>query len=39
MQLISYFKDFQSQSLQVHAVGLQKYSRRALTQDLVTILP
>ena len=37
-QILQYFEAFQSQSLQVHAVGLQKYSRRALTQELVTIL-
>lgn len=37
-QLISYFEAFQSQSLQVHAIGLQKYSRRVLTQELATIL-
>jgi glycosyltransferase involved in cell wall biosynthesis len=37
-QIVNYFEAFQSQSLQVHAVGLQKYSRRALTQELATIL-
>lgn len=37
-QLLQYFEAFQSQSLQVHAVGLQKYSRRALTQELANIL-
>ncbi len=37
-QIVQYFEAFQSQSLQVHAVGLQKYSRRALTQELVAIL-
>jgi glycosyltransferase involved in cell wall biosynthesis len=37
-QIVQYFEAFQSQSLQVHAVGLQKYSRRALTQELATIL-
>jgi glycosyltransferase involved in cell wall biosynthesis len=37
-QLLQYFEAFQSQSLQVHAVGLQKYSRRALTKELATIL-
>ena len=37
-QLLQYFEAFQSQSLKVHAVGLQKYSRRALTQELVAIL-
>lgn len=38
MQLLEYFEAFQSQSLHVHAVGLQKYSRRALTKELATIL-
>ena len=37
-QILQYFEAFQSQSLQVHAIGLQKYSRRALTQELATIL-
>ena len=37
-QILQYFEAFQSQSLQVHAVGLQKYSRRALTKELATIL-
>ena len=37
-QIVQYFEAFQSQSLQVHAVGLQKYSRRALTKELVAIL-
>ena len=37
-QIVQYFEAFQSQSLQVYAVGLQKYSRRALTQELVAIL-
>jgi glycosyltransferase involved in cell wall biosynthesis len=37
-QIVQYFEAFQSQSLQVHAVGLQKYSRRVLTQELATIL-
>jgi glycosyltransferase involved in cell wall biosynthesis len=37
-QIVQYFEAFQSQSLQVHAIGLQKYSRRALTQELATIL-
>jgi len=37
-QIVKYFEAFQLQSLQVHAVGLQKYSRRALTQELATIL-
>lgn len=37
-QIVNYFEAFQSQSLQVHAVGLQKYSRRALSQELATIL-
>ncbi|RBA28184.1 glycosyltransferase family 4 protein [Flavobacterium tibetense] len=37
-QILQYFEAFQSQSLQVHAIGLQKYSRRVLTQELVAIL-
>jgi glycosyltransferase involved in cell wall biosynthesis len=37
-QILQYFEVFQSQSLQVHAIGLQKYSRRVLTQELVAIL-
>jgi glycosyltransferase involved in cell wall biosynthesis len=37
-QILQYFEAFQLQSLQVHAIGLQKYSRRALTQELATIL-
>jgi hypothetical protein len=37
-QILAYFELFLRQELVVNAVGLQKYSRRALTQDLVRLL-
>ncbi|MBU2927046.1 glycosyltransferase [Winogradskyella psychrotolerans] len=33
-QLVSYFEAFQNNTLRVHAIGLQPYSRKALTQKL-----
>lgn len=37
-QVLTYFDAFLAKSLNVYPVGLQKYSRKALTKDLVAIL-
>ena len=36
--LLKYYQKYQNQNLKVHAVGLQQYSRKILTQQLVQIL-
>jgi glycosyltransferase involved in cell wall biosynthesis len=36
--LFKYYQEYQNQNLKVHAVGLQQYSRKSLTQQLVQIL-
>ena len=36
--ILNHFIAFQESNLEVHAIGLQKYSRRALTKTLVNIL-
>lgn len=36
--LLEYYQDYQNQNLKVHAVGLQQYSRKSLTKQLVQIL-
>ena len=36
--LLKYYQEYQNQNLKVHAVGLQQYSRKILTQQLVQIL-
>ena len=36
--LLKYYQEYQNQNLKVHAVGLQHYSRKSLTQQLVQIL-
>jgi glycosyltransferase involved in cell wall biosynthesis len=36
--LFKYYQEYQNQNLEVHAVGLQQYSRKSLTQQLVQIL-
>jgi glycosyltransferase involved in cell wall biosynthesis len=36
--LLTYYQEYQNQNLKVHAVGLQQYSRKSLTQQLVQIL-
>jgi glycosyltransferase involved in cell wall biosynthesis len=36
--LLKYYQEFQNQNLKVHAVGLQQYSRKSLTEQLVQIL-
>ena len=36
--LLKYYQKYQNQNLKVHAVGLQQYSRKSLTQQLVQIL-
>ncbi|WP_264558519.1 glycosyltransferase [Flavobacterium sp. N2270] len=37
-QISMYFEAFLNKNLNVHAVGLQKYSRKSLTEDLVQLL-
>lgn len=37
-KIIEYFEAFKSGSLQSHAIGLQKYSRKALTEHLAKLL-
>lgn len=37
-QILMFFDAFLAKNLNVHAVGLQKYSRKSLTKDLVDIL-
>lgn len=36
--LLKYYQEYQNKNLNVHAVGLQQYSRKSLTQQLVQIL-
>jgi glycosyltransferase involved in cell wall biosynthesis len=36
--LLKYYQEYQNQNLKVHAVGLQQYSRKSLTEQLVQIL-
>ena len=36
--LLKYYLEYQDKNLKVHAVGLQQYSRKSLTQQLVEIL-
>lgn len=36
--ILAHYKGYQNKSLQVHAVGLQKYSRKNLTSKLVSVL-
>jgi len=36
--LLNYYQHYQSQNLKVHAVGLQKYSRKNLTEQLSKLL-
>ena len=36
--ILKHFKDFQESKLQSHAIGLQKYSRRALTSKLAELI-
>jgi len=36
--LLKYYQDYQNQNLKVHAVGLQKYSRKNLTEQLSKLL-
>ncbi|MCF6130758.1 glycosyltransferase family 4 protein [Flavobacterium wongokense] len=37
-QLLKYYQEYQNQNLNVNAVGLQKYSRKNLTEQLVEII-
>lgn len=36
--LLKYFQEYQTQSLKVHAVGLQQYSRKSLTEKLSQLI-
>ena len=36
--LLNYYQQYQTQNLKVHAVGLQQYSRKSLTEQLVKLL-
>ncbi|WP_162128552.1 glycosyltransferase family 4 protein [Flavobacterium phycosphaerae] len=36
--LLEYYQEYKNQNLKVHAVGLQQYSRKSLTEQLVKIL-
>ncbi len=36
--LLKYYQEYQNQNLKVHAVGLEQYSRKSLTEQLVKIL-
>lgn len=36
--LLKYYREYQSQSLTVHAVGLQQYSRKSLTEKLSNLI-
>ena len=36
--LLNYYQQYQTQNLKVHAVGLQQYSRKSLTQKLADII-
>lgn len=38
VQIINYFKSYQNDSLKVNGVGLQKYHRKALTKQLVSLV-
>ena len=37
-QILSYFEAFQNNSLNVNAIGLQPYSRKALTEKLANLI-
>jgi len=37
-QIIDYFEAYQKNNLKVNAIGLQPYSRRALTEKISTII-
>ena len=37
--LLKYYQDYQNKNLKVHAVGLQQYSRKNLTEKLAKLLP
>ena len=36
--LLKYYQEYQKQNLKVHAVGLQQYSRKSLTEKLVKLI-
>ncbi len=36
--LLKHYQEYKNQNLKVHAVGLQQYSRRSLTEKLVKLL-
>jgi galactitol-specific phosphotransferase system IIB component len=36
--LLKYYQEYQNQSLKVHAVGLQQYSRKSLTEKLAKLI-
>ncbi len=36
--LLKYYQEYQNQNLKVHAVGLQQYSRKSLTEQLVKLI-
>jgi len=36
--LLKYYQDYQNQNLKVHAVGLQQYFRKSLTEQLVKLI-
>ena len=36
--LLKYYRDYQNQNLKVHAVGLQQYSRKSLTEKLAKLI-
>ncbi|MFY8065744.1 MAG: glycosyl transferase family 1, partial [Flavobacterium sp.] len=36
--LLKYYQEYQNQNLKVHAVGLQHYSRKSLTEQLVKLI-
>jgi hypothetical protein len=37
-QLLKYYQEYQNQNLKLHAVGLQQYSRKSLTEQLVKLI-
>lgn len=37
-QLLKYYQEYQNQNLKVHAVGLQQYSRKSLTEKLAKLI-
>ena len=37
-QLLKYYQEYQNQNLKVHAVGLQQYSRKSLTEQLAKLI-